>query len=382
MHFVIDHGDDINEVLESYNPLAETGYIGRVAQKIVALHFGWGMQVKDQNRRIFISTGRETAKIRAVHKLNALIGDDAEKNRKNPKHHALDAICISYIREFKKAEFDSASNDIKLKTLPGLRKDIVQAALENVVPVKIRQDKIGRLYPKETIHGKKVKCIDGKTFTYLTKRVPLDSIDNKENKINRIWDEAIKKDLSQKSALYTSAGEWKEMLQAYRHPLRGCSVKKVIINIDRKTEYVEKDANGRDRIKDYVDFGKKDCATGQFKVSDSGKGQIIYYDAKNKPKVYPLYANKSLKDAKEALKQKGDKLYGEGIIFSAGCLLYVPQPFKDTAKKEHPQGYYKNRTIESAGSILLENTNGEEIKSNITNLCESNFTVADLKKFL
>ena len=38
--------NDAQELVRSYNGLAETAYIARLAQEIVALEFGWGLQTQ------------------------------------------------------------------------------------------------------------------------------------------------------------------------------------------------------------------------------------------------------------------------------------------------------------------------------------------------
>jgi len=44
---------------------------------------------------------------------------------------------------------------------------------------------------------------------------------------------------------------------------------------------------------EFKDFGKGQTR-GQFKQAKEHQGQIIYFDAKNRPKVKPIYAHQSL----------------------------------------------------------------------------------------
>ncbi len=52
------------ELIDSYNGLAETGYMARLAQQIIAVIFNWGLGAKDENRHIFVNNGTSTSKIR------------------------------------------------------------------------------------------------------------------------------------------------------------------------------------------------------------------------------------------------------------------------------------------------------------------------------
>lgn len=349
---------DCDKLTESYNALAETAYIARIAQKIAADVFNWGLQKEGEKRHIFVNNGFSTYKIRRQYNLNSLLGDDVKKNRENDKHHALDAICISYSRDYK---YDSETGKDSIK---GFDLNNVKEVIDEIMPYPYTNKKPLKMAinPLETIYGKRV--VDG--VSHITSRVPIEDIE--KTKVPKIIDEAIRNDLFEKIEL--SKSEWADLLKNYIHPRKKTKVKKVMISVSEGV--VEKDNNGRERIGEFADFGCKGTF-GQFKHSKSHKGQILYYDKKGKVKVMPLYSNKNTDEIKEELLNSGLKLYKKGMMFYSGCLVKIPNDFM-ARKNSYPKGTYKLRTIKSNGDVMLENSNGIEIPTRVINLVSANFS--------
>lgn len=354
--------EDCAKIIDSYNGLAETAQIARIAQKLTSLVFGWGMQTKGDERHIFVNNGSSTFAIRKRYGLNKLLGDDVKKNRSNDKHHALDAICISFSRDFK---YDKEK---KADIIDGFTYEMVKEAIDKIMPYPYANDKPfkGNTKPLETIYG--LRTYNDKN--YITNRVSIDSIEQKEAKIKSIVDEVIKNDLLEKLSLKISAKEWTEMLKNYVHPKKQTKVKKVMLVVSEGN--IEYDSNGRMRMGEYSDFGNKGVKK-QFKHSKGHKGQILYYNEKGKIKVMPVYANKKTQDIKDKLISMGCKLYNKGEMFYSGCLLNIPNEFK-AGSNTYPAGIYKSRTIIGNGQIKLENNNGQEIISNVSLLVEAKFS--------
>lgn len=369
--------EDCAKLIDSYNGLAETAYIARVAQQITAFCFGWGLQVEGEKRHIFVNNGSSTHAIRRRYGLNTLLGNDVKKNRDNDKHHALDAICISYSRDFK---YDEKS---KTDVIEGFTREMVKAAIAEIIPYPYTNKKPfkGNVRPLETIYG--LRTYGDKS--YITQRIPLESIEQKDKKIKMIVDEAIKNDLMEKLAQKMDSKEWINMLQNYIHPTKKTKVKKVMVVVSEGK--AEKDSNGKVRIGEYCDFGTKGT-NHQFKHSKGHKGQILYFNEKGAVKVMPIYANIKTQDVKDRLLALGCKLYNKGEMFYSGCLVEVEKPFNATVyyketdengkdklisvKQEVPAGIFKLRTITSVGQIKLENNCGLEILSSANVLVESN----------
>ena len=357
--------EDCEKLIDSYNGLAETSHIARVAQQITAFTFGWGLQVEGEKRHIFVNNGSTTAAIRKRYGLNSLLGNDFKKNRENDKHHALDAICISYSRDFK---YDKSSGkDIIM--VDGFNTHDIAKAIETIIPYPYSNKKPfkGNTKPLETIYG--LRTYGDKS--YITQRVELISIKPDEKNIRKIIDEVIKSDLIEKLALKPTNTEWVKMLETYIHPKKKTFVKKVMIIVSEGP--IERDSNGRERIGEFADFGTKGVKH-QMKHSKGHRGQILYYTAKGTVKVMPVYANKSIKDVTEKLQEMGCKLYNGGQMFYSGCLIDVPNEFK-AGKETYPAGVYKLRTVmANTGAIKLENNNGIEILTSATYLAQAKFS--------
>ncbi|MBR2068454.1 MAG: hypothetical protein IJ877_01705 [Candidatus Gastranaerophilales bacterium] len=349
------------ELIGSYNGLAETGHISRLAQQITAVIFGWGLGVKDENRHIFVNNGSSTSKIRRQYHLNSLLGDDEKKNRENDKHHALDAICISYSREYK---YNKEKDCDEIKDFPI---EQIKKVINEIMPMPYAHKKVQKqtVRPLETIYGKRTYG----DKEYITNRTDITRIEMKDSKIKSIIDNAIKNDLLEKMAQNPDKKTWENYLSNYYHPLKKTKVKKVML-IESEGKF-EKDSNGRERMGEFVDFGSKGTIH-QFKHSKAHKGQILYFDNKNNVKVMPIYANIKTQEVKNKLAEMGYKLYNKGQIFSSGCLVQVSNDFKG-GKNTYPKGIYKVRTIMSDGKVKLESNNGIEILTSAKNLAEAKF---------
>ena len=121
---------DAAELVEKYTALAETAWISRLAQTIIRLHFGWPLDHQKGQERVLTLTGGQTAQFRREFRLNSLLGPDARtdatvadiskkeeeaieiqiqndlmkemtKNRVDPRHHALDAMVLTLIPEWR-----------------------------------------------------------------------------------------------------------------------------------------------------------------------------------------------------------------------------------------------------------------------------------------
>ncbi len=377
--------ENCEELIKSYNGLAETAQIARIAQDITAFIFGWGLQLKNEKRRIFVNNGTSTSGIRKTYRLNKLLGNDVKKNRSNDKHHALDAICISFSQDYK------YNKNTKRDEIEGLDihdnefRELVKQSLDKIIPYPYTNDKPfkGNTKPLETTYG--YRHINNKHC--ITQRVGIETIEQKDKKIKNIVDETIKNDLLAKLKEKMSAKEWGVMLQNYTHPTKQTKVKKVLVIVSEGE--LTKDSNGHSRIGEFADFGTKGVKN-QFKHSKGHKGQILYYNEKGAIKVLPIYANQKDSDVKSYIEQNGCKLYKKGMKFYSGCLVNIPKEFEATAyyiqlnengnEKQIPTreklqaGIYKLRTIIESGQIKLESSTGIEIVTSAKVLTEAEFS--------
>ena len=94
---------EAESLIDKYTSLAGTAYIARLARDIVCLRFGWQPGAKGEQQRIFVVSGGLTSKVAKKYKLYQTLGDGSkphEKDRSDDRHHALDAMVISYLREW------------------------------------------------------------------------------------------------------------------------------------------------------------------------------------------------------------------------------------------------------------------------------------------
>ncbi len=355
------------EIIERYNGLAETAYVARLAQQITSANFCWGLQTQDDIRRIFVSNGRNTAKIRSIYKLNELLypeGTDADKikNRSNPKHHALDAICITYSQSLKTIQEDNG----RVKSfVNGLNREHIIEELERLVPIQVERN-IDKLRLDQFMYGK-VKIEEGKYA--MVRRKDINDVDRKKSAIESIVDIDIRNNLLSKFEKMDNK-EWIEMLKTYMHPTRATKVLKVKYMANSPNEITVQE-DGRERLNEYLDMGSKGTR-GQFKLAKEARGQFIYFDEKNTPRVKPVYANQKINDVKKELQQKQYKLYKNGMLFNSGCLIVIPKSFF-SASVEYSSGVYKLRTFISSGQTKLESIDGKEIMTSVKNLVLAEF---------
>jgi hypothetical protein len=133
---------DAEKMVERYTPLAETAWIARLAQTVASLHFGWANgNDSEGNKRVITVSGGLTGRIRRKYFLNSLLGRnreldakiterlealaalrssslpreeqkakarvlhaeldelsaESEKDRADKRHHALDAMVLSFL---------------------------------------------------------------------------------------------------------------------------------------------------------------------------------------------------------------------------------------------------------------------------------------------
>lgn len=391
---------DARELIENYNGLAETAYIARLTQQVVAARFGWPLGGKDHKQRVFVCDGKNTALIRRVYSLNELLLSDEDKaalngakdsaaerkhwkkNRENKKHHALDAYCITYSHTLKFNRVDDRGKVHWRSEALEITRPQLKGKLASIFPLPYSRNK-KELYPKETFYGVRQRMGDnGKPEYCLTANQNLVSYlaDQPEKKtlkrIESVFDPLLRDDLMSGFAEFESdAPGWKQHLEAYTHPTRVSRVKRVLTVFDGKVskEPPHRDESGRWVFFEYKDFSKNpDCDynQGQYKKTKQHKGQMVYFDAKGKPKVQPVYAHEKERHVRERLANRGVRLYQDGTLFYSGCLLYIPQEFKAGAHTL-PAGLYKLNTMKSSGSVKIETENGSNYLSSIQYLTDA-----------
>jgi len=347
------------ELEQRRNDLQATAYLEKLAQQIAALHFGWGLNTLGDQRRIFTANGGQTARIRRAFGLDRLLHSAEnfkkavqentldEKNRANKKHHALDALVLSVIREIK---YDPATR--RLKAPEFFTPPFCSRALDDVYPQTVKTCK-----PKlrETIYGLRERVENGTKKYYLVTRFNssvdgLQKLAEAKKQVKNIFDPDIKRQLEEQlSDPNLTQESWQNWLKQWSD--NGRKIRKIT-----KTEsgpYTEKDIvlkNGRRQIGCFYELGKM---KGQFLTNkESHQGQLVYQDAKGKWRVDPVYLWDSMTEKLAEAKRK----YGKALLFKSGQLVEIRENV-DKVKK----GVYRMRTLRSDGVLVLESIKTQEL---------------------
>jgi CRISPR-associated endonuclease Csn1 len=342
------------ELADKYTALAETAWIAKLAQAIVGLHFGWRNGVDENgNKRVTVISGGLTGRIRRKYALNQILNPNAKteeeaekKNRDDDRHHALDAMVISFIpswvRDTAKEKFFRFPEPIHQNAKGFFEKEIA-----SVIPQSLCFEKSALA---ETIYGARgegedkviVQRVELLKLAYTTvKQKQVFSLDYLGDQIKAVRDEHIQKLLATFHATMPDEGAWKKFCEHFNLPHKdgsaGSRVLSVLMNVGQPKEYKDLSKDG----------------TGSYRKALKGhKGQIVYVETsvdkkgetKETAQVRPVYAFESQAQVSKELAEKfGDKCRVIGF-FQSGCLVEVDKPVAH-AKLPLPPGKYRLNTI-------------------------------------
>lgn len=94
---------EAEELVDKYTGLSGTAHIARLARVIVCLRYGWQPGAAGEKQRVFVFSGGLTSKVAKKYGLYQVLGDGSmkyQKDRTDHRHHALDAMVISYLRQW------------------------------------------------------------------------------------------------------------------------------------------------------------------------------------------------------------------------------------------------------------------------------------------
>jgi len=328
------------ELDEKYTQLAETAWIARIARDIVCLTYGWQYGAKGENEKAIVVDGKMTANVRRHLKLNSLLDHGGEtdpakleeKCRDDKRHHALDAMVISFI----------ARNKPELPE--GIHKERFQEWLEKVVPEQIAFKKPEL---EQTIYGKRMIYESGRKKEIAVKRENLKDIayanskyDIKKARKNTkdIIDPGIRVRIETFLDTGPDRDMWDSFIDDFRqHEYVGSKVRKVSMYAGE--------------LKEFTNLSKFDDR-GQYRKAAKHRGQFVYIDGKGKPKVQPVYAFESKAHVKAELVQNG---YHIVDFFFAGCLIELDNDI-DLGNRVIPKGKYRLGTLMTNGQVKLMST--------------------------
>ena len=358
------------ELVEKYTALAETAWISKLAQRICCLHFGFQFGGLAGAKKVWTVSGNTTAMIRGRYGLNRLLHDEEsaedlslfdricmekkfeEKNRKNKKHHALDAMCLCFAPTSNAKKASAYKNILPEEITRNPESDEARKFfgkyLASVIPNKVAVEKSkleqtiyslrkGRIVKKCNVRDLAYEGINPKcNYTKLVKRI--ESIVGDVSK--RIISDFVLSNPDLKES------EWEDWCkyEAAIPSKNGAPTKllRVLCEVGSPEEY--------------KDLSKDGC--GAYRKGDSHKGQFIWKTQKGKYMVAPVYAHASKAKVFAALKSNPDCAEVCGF-FRQNCLVEISNDVIDkSGKMLLKSGIYKSNTIMSDGRAKFTNSDG------------------------
>jgi len=155
--------DEAEELVEKYTGLSGTAHIARLARDIACLRYGWQPGASGEEQRVFVFSGGLTSKVAKKYGLYEALGDGSmkyQKDRTDHRHHALDAMVISYLRQWTRDK-----NKTEFFRFPkGIDADYFRLALSKVYPHYIT-----RVKPAIAEQPKSRRKMNKKEFKNLSK---------------------------------------------------------------------------------------------------------------------------------------------------------------------------------------------------------------------
>lgn len=363
------------ELVEKYTALAETAHISKLAQKIVCLHFGFQFGGLSGTKRVFTVPGALTSRIRSFYGLNKILHNENsaegglsfeeflkraeeldKKNRKNKKHHALDAMCLCFAPtgvNSKRARIDTllqpyARNEKEAELF--FRKYLDRLVPADVAPKKPRLE--DGIYSKRIVGGKEcmAKRVNLVDLAYKSGLKPVYDISALIKLLDKgergIINPQIRKLVAEFARTNPSEDEWRKWCEEFRLPSKsgiGTRVIRVLLNYGDPAEY-------RDLSKD---------GYGAFRRGDAHKGQIVWESTDGKYHVVPIYVHSSKARLLAELNANSKK---KRIcdIFNSRCMVNVGNVYNDKGELLLPEGVYMVNTIKTNRQCVLTDANGEK----------------------
>lgn len=379
--------------------LRATQYMEKIAKKLISLYFGWGEHTLGDKRRMFVCTGGFTAEVRRTYNLNFILYEDLKnlseeqivymtvtgelekikKNRGDKRHHALDALVISFAKEIIR---DKKSGTLILPEYARNRK-YFENVISKVFPIQLRSKKP---VLRETVYalrarqeGKEVKYYMVSRFNTRIEQLFI-KISDAEKNVKKIFDLSVKKAFEEKLASNPTQEEWEKFLKEFR--VSGNPIYKIsMINSKAftKQEVMNEDGSLKTDIGEYRAMGK---VRGQYLMPKEGnKGQVIYNNGE-KWAVEQIYPFDSIVNKLKEFKEK----YRKVLFWNTGVTLYLPNKVRGvklikienekTKKKSQKSiaadinpGKYKLNTI-SSGQVVLTSDFGAKYMISLKNFIE------------
>jgi CRISPR-associated endonuclease Csn1 len=365
--------EDAPKLVQRYTALAETAWVSKLAQTIASLFFGWENGNDKQGRkRVTVISGGLTGRIRRKYRLNSILnpcpdGEDpflweekCEKNRDDDRHHALDAMVISFLPTWAR----DPNKEGFFRFPEGVHQEYFARAIESVHPRNIALEKPAF---EETFYGlrniNEHKFIVGReslaalAIKVVNNRETLKA--RKDIETHRIIDGQIRRDVEDfwKENASATLEAWKAWCHSYRLGGRGARVENVLVTKSKA-----------DSIEEYKDVAKHDGAEhrGQFKRGAKHRGYFIYErpaptknDAqRTQIEVRPVFVFEGKQSVNAGLREHSDwRIHG---FFEAGCQVHMDKDWQFQGKC-YPAGEYILRSVWANRNAKLKHPHYGEI---------------------
>lgn len=348
--------EDAPKLVERYTALVETAWISRLAKKIVDLRFGWkNSNDEDGDKRVTIVSGGLTGRLRRKFKLNSILDptaeneEEAEKNRDDHRHHALDAMVITFLpgwmRQQQKQKFFRFPDPVARNP-----KEFLLAEIQRVMPERLFFEKP---VLAETTYGSRRNALE----RVIVQRAEVRQLALKPVKMGEtvfdvsyalkqfksIRDAGIRRRLEAFVQGHPKAADWERFCDTFR-VLRpsgspGSRIIRVTMDVGLADEYEDMSKDG----------------SGAWKKAKKGhKGQVIFINEQSKPAVRPVYAFEGIRSVMAELQGKGLKIVG---MFQSMCSVELKERV-DHPKTPLPAGKYTLNTIRKDGYVVLTSQSG------------------------
>ncbi|MCO5045753.1 MAG: HNH endonuclease [Verrucomicrobia bacterium] len=366
------------DMVERRTALQQTAWISKLSQAVMCLHFGWPLNFAGTDRKIIVVPGaltnqtarrsglyellgteelrqereKELAQLKAAAEQNHDSPEDRtkawvayfneveaahEKLRTDKRHHALDAMVLSFIPTW--------ATDPTKKYWRGLPKEAnlpyFKQHLARVLPRTIATERAGleesnyrdrkgqavrRYFLKELAYKKGLN----KTFDIKTARKSAQKI--VDANIRRLVTDFLQSDCSESA--------WNDFCRSARVVPGGPLVRRITQKVsDDLSEFRAMAKDGR----------------GAWRRGDKHQGYFVIVGADGSHRVRPVYAHERRADVEREITSKCATVYG---FFSSGCLINIEKAL--TQGKNHlAAGPYILRSLRKDGYAYLESPDGK-----------------------
>jgi CRISPR-associated endonuclease Csn1 len=350
--------EDARDLVSRYTALAETAWVSKLAQTIVNLRFGWENGCEEVSgkkiKRVIVVSGGLTARVRRKYGLDRLLYSDVTdpeilekktKNRDDDRHHALDAMVLTFIPQWARDEHKEGF----FKLPDGVHREYFGSYIASVVPRFLIFEKAKLA---DTIYGKE-RMATGR----ITQRVELRSLaykpiapgksrfdlDYARKQIQSVRDAHLRKSLETLVMSEPDAATWEENCKDFpivsNKGVPGSKVVNVNVTVGKADEFADLSKDGK----------------GAWRKAKQGhQGQVVFLDKLGKPRVRPIYVFESVHAVKKRIAEEGGVFYG---LFRTGCLVSIDKPIIHQTTPLEP-GVYRLNSIESVGRAKVTSTAG------------------------